>query len=217
MLAGFIATLTSGLLQLASANYAQMRSDLQLSAALSASGALLGHYFGLSEELEPLDAAASPKHGESFRLGYTAAGNSDCSLQSNVYGVDDWVENDFSVEADGGAWQLRCRAATNQALQTHIANLRLRYGVDLGSWQGGSFVVGAFDKLPDIYLSAAEASSQSDLAGVKLTLLAAINSGASVGGAQALSDAYGDLAPLAGAVDNTRLRLSARTYQTPNH
>ena len=158
-LSGIIALVISALLQLAAANYRQQQDQQRLSSALTSSWSTLGYYAELAETWAPTSS-----NDDSWRVDYqrsaaSSRSGADCALHESSYSVGATLSNTFYIDSEDDAWHLHCDAYSEQKLVPDIANARLLYGVDLGSWAGTSFAYGAYDQQADLYLSAADVDS----------------------------------------------------------
>ena len=214
-LSGVIALVISALLQLAAANYRQQQDQQRLSSALTSSWSTLGYYSELAETWTP-----TSNNGNSWRVDYQRSAESsrsgaDCALHESSYSVGSTLSNSFYIDSEDDAWHLHCDAYSEQKLVPDIANARLLYGVDLGSWAGTSFVYGAYDQQADLYLSAADVDSSHLIVSVKVALLTARPTSLRQTPSP-IPEFLGDaLAPL-DASGSEQLQLGVMSYVLPN-
>ena len=214
-LSGIIALVISALLQLAAANYRQQQDQQHLSSALTTSWSTLGYYSELAEAWAPTSG-----NGNSWRVDYQRSAESsrsgvDCALHESSYSVGATLSNTFYIDSEDYAWHLHCDAYSKQKLVPDIANARLLYGVDLGSWAGTSFSYGTYDQQADLYLSAADVDSTQRIVSVKVALLAARPTSPRQTPSP-IPEFLGDaLAPL-DASGSEQLKLGVMSYALPN-
>ena len=214
-LSGVIALVISALLQLAAANYRQQQDQQRLSSALTSSWSTLGYYSELAEAWAPTSS-----NDDSWRVDYQRSAESsrsgaDCALHESSYSVGATLSNSFYIDSEDDAWHLHCDAYSEQKLVPDIANARLLYGVDLGSWAGTSFAYGAYDQQADLYLSAADVDSSHLIVSVKVALLAARPTSLRQTPSP-IPEFLGDaLAPL-DASGSEQLQLGVMSYALPN-
>ena len=214
-LSGIIALVISALLQLAAANYRQQQDQQRLSSALTSSWSTLGYYAELAETWAPTSS-----NDDSWRVDYqrsaaSSRSGADCALHESSYSVGATLSNTFYIDSEDEAWHLHCDAYSEQKLVPDIANARLLYGVDLGSWAGTSFAYGAYDQQADLYLSAADVDSTQRVVSVKVALLAARPT-SSRQTPSPIPEFLGDaLAPL-DASGSEQLQLGVMSYALPN-
>ena len=177
-LSGLIATLSAALLQLAAATYQQSNNDQYLQTRLSSAWSSLAYYLNLAQALAP--AASSANSSAGLGVSYTHAvdnprSHSDCALNSSNYSSGSVISNSFTAVALDDGWQLQCQAASKQSLVPGIANMGLMYGIDSGSWgaSGQAFIIGAYDRKADFYLSPQNLQASDRIVSVKIAWLAA--------------------------------------------
>ena len=214
-LSGIVALVISALLQLAAANYRQQQDQQRLSSALTSSWSTLGYYSELAGTWAPTSS-----NDDSWRVDYqrsaaSSRSSTDCALHESSYSVGATLSNTFYIDSADDVWHLHCDAYSEQKLVPDIANARLLYGVDLGSWAGTSFAYGAYDQQADLYLSAADVDSSHLIVSVKVALLAARPTSPRQTPSptpEFLGDA---LAPL-DASGSEQLQLGVMSYALPN-
>ena len=214
-LSGIIALVISALLQLAAVNYRQQQDQQRLSSALTSSWSTLGYYSELAEAWAPTSSNDNSWRVDYQRLAESSRSGADCALHESSYSVGATLSNTFYIDSEDDAWHLHCDAYSKQKLIPDIANARLLYGVDLGSWAGTSFAYGAYDQQADLYLSAAEVDSAQRVVSVKVALLAARPTSPRQTPSP-IPEFLGDtLAPL-DASGSEQLQLGVMSYALPN-
>ena len=214
-LSGIIALVISALLQLAAASYRQQQDQHQLSQALTASWSVLGYYSELAETWVPTSSS-----DDSWRVNYQRSADSsrsgaDCALHESSYSVGDTLSNTFHIGSEESAWHLQCDAYSKQKLVPDIANARLLYGVDLGSWSSTSFAYGAYDNQADLYLDAADIDNTLRVVSVKVVLLAARPSSPRQTPSP-IPEILGDALPPLDSSGREQLKLGVMSYALPN-
>ena len=177
-LSGLIATLSAALLQLAAATYQQTDNDQYLQTRLSSAWSSLAYYLNLAQSVVPAASSANSSAGLAVSYTYAAdnpRSHSDCALNSSNYSSGSVISNSFTAVALDADWQLQCQAASKQSLVPGIANMRLMYGIDSGSWSdsGQGFIIGAYDRKADFYLSPQSLQANDRIVSVKIIWLAA--------------------------------------------
>ena len=203
------------MLQLAAANYRQQQDQQRLSSALTSSWSTLGYYSELAETWAPTSS-----NDHSWRVDYQRSAESsrsgaDCALHESSYSVGATLSNTFYIDSEDDAWHLHCDAYSEQKLVPDIANARLLYGVDLGSWAGTSFAYGAYDQQADLYLSAADVDSAQRIVSVKVALLAA-RATSPRQTPSPIPEFLGDALAPVDASGSEQLQLGVMSYALPN-
>ena len=214
-LSGIVALVISALLQLAAANYRQQQDQQRLSSALTSSWSTLGYYSELAETWAPTSSNDNSWRVDYQRSAESSRSGADCALHESSYSVGATLSNSFYIDSADDAWHLHCDAYSEQKLVPDIANARLLYGVDLGSWAGTSFAYGAYDQQADLYLSAADIDSAQRIVSVKVALLAARPTSPRQTPSP-IPEFLGDALPPLSGSGSEQLQLGVMSYALPN-
>ena len=126
--------------------------------------------------------AINPKDAEKLSLRYrkhatSSILSSDCGGASTVYDDTEIIHNIYHIitteDSTLQRYELRCSAYRDQGLALDVTNLRVRYGVDLGRYQDGEFVVDDWDGIADVYLDSDHARAYDQIVSVKIGMLSA--------------------------------------------